>query len=164
MGIKFRIKVALFPERCENHICICDTSSEIMHFLCGFWFLCSVGSIFCWKGDRSEALSANQEGPKWLEPHFSHVLCICRRAHIRRRDRDDADRRFVIVDVGDLTALRELPRGVSALFYHCKLKVAFYLSNATSSWKLKKERSAWKAKVIWDYIFHAFFHGFETAM
>ena len=51
-------------------------------------------------------------------------------------------RRFVIVDIGDLTALRELPRGVSALFYRYKWKVAFYSSNATSSCKLKKERSA----------------------
>ena len=36
MGIKFRIKVALFFERCENHMCICDTSSEIMHFYVDF--------------------------------------------------------------------------------------------------------------------------------
>ena len=32
VGIKFHIKVALFFERCGKHICICNTSSEIMQF------------------------------------------------------------------------------------------------------------------------------------
>ena len=59
----------------------------------------------------SEALLVQEEGLKSLEPYFSHVSCMSTRAHIRRVDRDDAVRCFV-VEFGDLIGLLELPRGV----------------------------------------------------
>ena len=47
MGVKFHIIIALLLQRCEKHICICNTPSEIMQFLCEFCFPYYMRSIFC---------------------------------------------------------------------------------------------------------------------